>query len=438
MLTQSLRMTTKATKTAVAMLTTLLLACSPVSLAQQPAPTLNQPINLEKTYARTTPRATLERQHAFARSSAAATAAAEPQAEAPESGRERRRARPEISLQSRMERSWQPATVIETQSFGTGGGDISEIEPNGTIAQNVVLPVNIFGESSTDGDVDFFAFQGLAGQSVVIEPFAARLAGSELVADIALFTAAGQLLTRAIGSATNDPLIRFTPTTDAVLIVGVTDVDGFGGRNFDYLLNVTRGGDLNEREPNSQTAQAIEFLPVTIFGDIEARSDVDFYSFAAEAGQTLIVDIDAEVLGSRLDAVINLSDAQSGKEFFFNDQSEGDDPRLNIVLPHTGRYVVGVGSFDRNSRGFYRLNLSLVAKTGAPTIMGITPVAKKLFDVVGFDFTDGAVVEVNGVPRKTTVVAPGVLRGKAKLRAGDVVTVTNAPDRRRSNPLVVQ
>jgi hypothetical protein len=84
------------------------------------------------------------------------------------------------------------------------------------------------------------------------------------------------------------------------------------------------------------------------------------------------------------------------------------------------------------------LNVSLVSKIGAPQITFVTRVAKKLFDVEGNGFTSGAVVEVNGSRVKTTVIAPGVLRGKAKTKAGDVITVANAPDDRRSNPLVMQ
>ena len=138
-------------------------------------------------------------------------------------------------------RNWQAATGIAPQGFGTGGGDIFEVEPNDQVAQSVSLPVNIFGEISVDGDVDFFAFQGLAGQAVAVEPFAARLRNSDLIADIALFDSAGRLITSDFGDEATDPLIRFTPSRDEVLIVGIADAEDFGGRDFDYVLNITRG-----------------------------------------------------------------------------------------------------------------------------------------------------------------------------------------------------
>src|SRR5262249_9785080 len=122
-------------------------------------------------------------------------------------------------------------------SFGAGGGDIDEIEPNDPIAQAVSLPVNIFGNISFNGDLDYFAFQGFAGQPVVIEAFAARFRHSNLFADIALFNSSGQQLSRSIGDAQNDPLIRYTPQSDGILIVGIADVEDFGGANYNYLLN---------------------------------------------------------------------------------------------------------------------------------------------------------------------------------------------------------
>lgn len=328
------------------------------------------------------------------------------------------------------------AAAPSLQSFGTGGGDIFEREPNDLIAQGVSLPVNIFGRISFDGDVDFFAFQGIAGQQVTIEAFAARYAGSQLIADIALFDSDGDLIQFDFGDEDDDPLIRFTPSSNEVLIAGIRDIDDLGGSRMDYLLNITRGVDVDELEPNGTIAQNLPSLAVTIFGEIDDDDDVDFYSFNAVAGQTLIVDVDAEVLGSRLDSEINLSNPATGVEFFYNDQQDGDDSRFNIVLPYTGRYVIGIGSFLSNSEGFYRLNASLVSSFTAPLITGVTKLAKKLIEVVGSGFVIGSRIEVNGRKIKTTFINSSTLQGKVKIKPNQVVTVVSPPDDRRSNPLL--
>jgi hypothetical protein len=331
----------------------------------------------------------------------------------------------------------QAASAITSESFGTGGGDVFEAEPNDLVAQGISLPVNVFGKISINGDVDFFAFQALAGQQITVEAFAARLTNSSLVPEIALFNSSGVLLRTSAGDELNDPLLRYTPESDGLLIVGIADVDDLGDARADYLMNITRGVDFEEQEPNNNVAQSLAEVPATIFGDINGASDVDFYSFVATAGQTLIVDVDAEVLGSRLDPEINLTDPDSGVEYFFNDQYDGDDSRFNIVLPHTGGYVIGIGSFESGSRGFYRMNASLVSSVGAPVITTVTRLAKKSLEVVGTGFSEGTVVEVNSKRAKTSIISSGTLRAKIKVKVGHVVTVSNPPDDRRSNPLIV-
>ena len=337
-----------------------------------------------------------------------------------------------------LSKSFKAASAITTQSFGTGGGDVFEDEPNGVVAQGVSLPVNVFGEISRNSDVDYFAFQALAGQEITVEAFAARLRRSELIADIALFTSTGTLLDSEDGDEDDDPVLRYTPAVTQVLVVGIAGGDDSGGSSSEYILNITRGRDVEEDEPNERTAQSLPQLPVTVFGDVDGQNDVDFYSFVASAGQTLIVDIDAEVFGSDLDSEIILADPLSGVEFIYNDQHDGDDSRLNIVLPFTGRYVVGVGASDSDSRGYYRLNLSLVPALDAPIVADLSRPSKKLLEVGGARFRSGSVIELNGRAVSTTYVNPNRLRTKVKVKAGMVVTVSGPPDGRRSNPMIVQ
>jgi hypothetical protein len=421
MLKQSLK------KVSLISLSILLFSASFVT-AQEPTLKISKPENIEKAHDRSVVTTQLERESVFRRL----------QKDLAASSLTKKGPRGGIDFSAVAEKSFQVASTPTLHSFGTGGGDVYELEPNDFTAQSVSLPVNVFGRIGLSGDDDFFAFQALAGQQIVVEAFATRLSNSSLIADIALFNSSGQLLRRNFGNDRDDPIIVYTPVQDEIFVVGITDVENLGGASFDYVLNLTRGVDVDEREPNDRTAQGLGSLPVTVFADITGRNDVDFYSFVAQAGQTLIVDVDAEVFGSRLDAEMNLSDPQTGLEYFYNDQFDGDDPRFNIVLPYTGRYVIGVGAFDSNSAGFYRLNVSLVPKTNAPLLMRATRLAKKLLEVEATGIVAGARVEVNGIARNTSVFGQGILRAKVKAKIGDVVTVVNASDGRRSNPLLVQ
>jgi hypothetical protein len=414
-------------KVSVAGLAVLLLNLSLV-MAQEPALKITRPAGLEKSQNGNTLTANLERDSAFRRLSG----------EVLLSTRAKTRKRSATAQQAVREKVFQAASAVTTQSLGAGDGDINEVEPNNQIAQSVSLPVNVFGRVGFDTDVDYFSFQAFAGQPIAIEPFATRLSTSDLIADIALFNAAGQLIKRSFGDEREDPLLTYTPLENQILIVGIADVDDFGGFSYSYVLNITRGTDVDEIEPNDRTSQELPALPVTVFGNVNKRADVDFYSFTATAGQTLIVDVDAQVFGSLLDAEINLSDPSTGLEFFYNDQLDGDDPRFNILLPYTGRYVIGIGSFAASSRGFYRLNATLTSQTGAPLITRVTRLAKKLVEVEGSGFSSATIIEVNGVVRNTSSITANILRAKGKIRVGDMVTVINPPDSVRSNPLLVQ
>src|SRR5688572_22643942 len=179
----------------------ILLMNASLVMAQEPILKITRPADVEKTHNRNTLTANLERDSAFRRL----------REEGVWSGQAKTRKRKEANTQVAWEKIFQVASAPTVQSFGTGGGDINEIEPNHIIAQGVSLPVNIFGRINFDGDVDYFALQGKAGEQIVIEPFATRLSTSDLVADIVLFNSSGQQIGRDFGDDRDDPLITYTP-----------------------------------------------------------------------------------------------------------------------------------------------------------------------------------------------------------------------------------
>ena len=81
------------------------------------------------------------------------------------------------------------------------------------------------------------------------------------------------------------------------------------------------------------------------------RRDVDMYQVRVEAGQTLVIDIDARSLpdGSTLDSFVRVFDSR-GVQRKFNDDFGGEfDSRLFIRPQKAGVFYVGVSGY-RNSR----------------------------------------------------------------------------------------
>src|SRR5205807_382609 len=69
-----------------------------------------------------------------------------------------------------------------------------------------------------------------------------------------------------------------------------------------------------EQEPNDATAQGLSFsVPSMLNGRIDKPADVDVWSFDAEKGKLLTIEMQAARLGSSLQALVAIQDA-NGKE----------------------------------------------------------------------------------------------------------------------------
>jgi hypothetical protein len=123
-----------------------------------------------------------------------------------------------------------------------------EREPNSLPkdAQRLTLPVIVNGRIQEPGDVDFFSFQGKAGQPVVAEVRARRL-GSPLDSSLELIGPTGTRLAfnddfedKAFGLLTHhaDSYLAATLPSDGTYLLRLTDVQRQGGSECGYRLRV--------------------------------------------------------------------------------------------------------------------------------------------------------------------------------------------------------
>jgi hypothetical protein len=119
----------------------------------------------------------------------------------------------------------------------------------------------------------------------------------------------------------------------------------------------------SEKNDTLQTAEAIG-MPVTVNGRIDSRWDEDIYRFEVESETTLVFDIDAERLGSRLDARLALLDG-SGKTLAANDDAKLDegplnwDPQITHTFKERGTCFIKVSSQQRRGGEDYGYALSV-------------------------------------------------------------------------------
>jgi hypothetical protein len=139
--------------------------------------------------------------------------------------------------------------------------------------------------------------------------------------------------------------------------------------------------EAEEKEPNDSPASASRMMPpVAINGRIDRQGDADCFSFQARAGQTLVMEVQARRLGSPVDSLLALFDAQ-GRKLAENDDTVDPempllthhaDSRLAYTFPADGDYFLRI--LDAQGKGgedyTYRL---IIAPPRPGFILRVTP-----------------------------------------------------------------
>ncbi len=135
-------------------------------------------------------------------------------------------------------------------------------------------------------------------------------------------------------------------------------------------------------EPNDTpwAATSIAYGTTLSDPDICQAGDLDYYAFTGSAGDSIVADIDAQIVGSALDSYLHLYDADGITELAGNDDYGGLDSYIAHTLPADGTYYLMVREYNHPHEGgpdyFYTISLAKVfdidAKWGpsAPTIDG--------------------------------------------------------------------
>ena len=159
--------------------------------------------------------------------------------------------------------------------------------------------------------------------------------------------------------------------------------------------------EIVEREPNGSVAPQKVALPATLVGTLGVAGDVDNYEFRARAGEEMVFQVVARPLGSRLDSVVRLLDANGQLLATNNDADPGRDSVLTWRFAETGTYILAIDDVEHGgaANGYaYRIHAGTL-----PYVTGVFPLgvpAGETVDVTatGVNLGSRAALRVAGDP----------------------------------------
>ncbi|MBM3901657.1 MAG: hypothetical protein FJ379_06150 [Verrucomicrobia bacterium] len=159
-------------------------------------------------------------------------------------------------------------------------------------------------------------------------------------------------------------------------------------------------------------------LPVAVSGTIGANAETDRFSFAAKAGQRLILDVQANRFGSPLDPTLIIADAE-GKTLARSEDAHGLDSFIDFEVPKDGTYQIALQDLRFQGAGNYRYRL----------LIGELPYLESLFPFGGRRGSEVTVSlqgsNLGGADTLKLRIAPDAQLGRQDLRARTDKGVSN-------------
>ncbi len=173
-------------------------------------------------------------------------------------------------------------------------------------------------------------------------------------------------------------------------------------------------GESPDREPNDTPENAFEtYLPTILAGAISRSGDVDHFKIQVKAGEEVVFDNGASLIGSSLQPVIRIlaEDQTVVREFGYDGASLLT--RFAHRFEKAGTYYIRVADYESSGRGgnFYRILAGKLPLVTAAFPLGIERGSQRRIALEGYNLGSNAAV-VRGDPSKEDEKS-AVLRHKA-------------------------
>ena len=119
-------------------------------------------------------------------------------------------------------------------------------------------------------------------------------------------------------------------------------------------------GESPDREPNDTPETAFEtYVPTILVGTISKPGDVDYYKIEVKAGDELVFENSAPMLGSALKPVVGIYAADQSLLREFGEDGGRETNAFSYRFEKAGTHYIRIGDFQESGSGghFYRLKL---------------------------------------------------------------------------------
>jgi matrixin len=229
-----------------------------------------------------------------------------------------------------------PGAVTQGVDLTVARSDQPEAEPNGTSgeASGLVPAVPRDGTIGFPGDADYYSFPAQAGEMLLLDVDAGK-DGDPLDPILTLFDPSGVLPLASVDDTPGkglDPRIARRFGTAGTYFARVTHAFSEGNAGYSYSIALARCEP--ETEPNGTKNSALMIVPADRRGGVlDGAGDLDFYAFAAAAGERLHAEVTAERSGSPLDSKLTLLASDGISILTQSSDTFGKDPALDYTVP---------------------------------------------------------------------------------------------------------
>ena len=206
-------------------------------------------------------------------------------------------------------------------------------------------------------------------------------------------------------------------------------------------------GESADREPNDTPEDAVEvYTPAILVGAISKPGDVDYYKVTVRAGEQMVFENGAAMLGSALQPVVSIYDADQALVRQYGLEGGRSAQYFAHRFAKAGVYYVKIADYEEggSARHFYRIKVGKFPLALAAYPLGVRKGRTEQIALTGYNLGAGKIAvagEASPEDESAVILRPKVAAGKAfnklKLAVGDEPEVEAAEAQSIQAPVTV-